>query len=216
MRNLFLDTAMSVSIVAPVDAAVPFTFQRLSDTQAILTAKGTPDTGFMTGENIGHFSGIVFENLIEGSLGNATVTAGSGFVVGKNPLPGYVAVDGVLFNDFALFNDDTMPSGTAYLTLSGVSFERVGASNRILSNFVSQSTAAGSSMDDVEIGTWGIAAPIPLPAAAWLTPGGLCAIGALSRSRHGAAGPPERRSDAAFENRDAVLQGGEGRSRSDL
>jgi hypothetical protein len=186
MRQFFFAAALAVSVAAPADASVLFTFQRISDSEAILTATGTPDTAFPTGLNIGRFVDIVFENLVEGSTGNATVNPGSDFIFGERKVPGYVADAGDLFDDFfTVFLNDSMPNGTASLTLRGVDLAPIGASNRILSNFLSQSAAAGPSVNDVQIGTWEIVAPvatpIPLPAAAWLLLGGLGALGVLSR-----------------------------------
>ena len=87
---------------------------------------------------------------------------------------------------FTVFFDDDVPSGSAVLTLSGVDFAPIGASNRVLSNFVTESSEAGSNFNDVQIGTWEMVAPIPLPAAAWLLLGGVGALGAVARKRRAA------------------------------
>lgn len=175
--------AAALAVAAPVHASVLFTFQRISDSQAILTATGMPDTGFPTGPNDGFFSGLTFEFLTDGFFGGGPLVGD--FAFGSIPIVGLTADLGEVTTP-ALFNDDDSPSGSAFVTLQGgVDWAPIGASNRVLSDYFPGPNTNSQEQTDIQIGTWEMIAPIPLPAAAWMLLAGAGALGAVARKRKG-------------------------------
>ena len=74
-----------------------FTFQHISDTEAIMTGTGSPDLGLPTGPNEGTYSNLelrfVFDSASFGPADGAAEQTSGDFLFG-DPIPGWSVIDG--------------------------------------------------------------------------------------------------------------------------
>ena len=191
MRHTILAAALAASFAAPVDAAVLFTFQRISDTQAILSGTGSPETRPDPG--FGDFPyrelellGVIDNPLFSGPAnGQVTLTNTGGYSFGNAVGNTWGVLDGDLIDGVADFADNSMPMGSVTLDITvgnELFFRAIGATGTVQATFVNE--LGGEDLET--IGTWEIVAPIPLPAAALLLLGGVGVLGAVSRKRRAA------------------------------
>jgi hypothetical protein len=192
MRHLVLAAALAASFAAPVDASVLFTFQRISDTDAMIRASGSPD--LVPGVD-GNYGDLFFDGLLtdasSGSPDGAVNKLSGDFAFGTGFFGVFDDQLGVLEGDMIpgpvhVFEDDTMATGSALLravdtsnTPGSIIWRQVGATGDVVATF----RPNGGQPSVQTIGTWEIVAPIPLPAAAWLLLGGVGALGAFARMR---------------------------------
>ena len=190
MRHTILAAALAASFAAPVDAAVLFTFQRISDTQAILSGTGSPETRPDPG--FGDFPyrelellGVLDTFEFGPADGQVTLTTTGGYSFGNAVGNTWGVLDGDLIDGFADFADDSMPMGSVTLDITGgnsLFFRAIGTTGNVQATFVNQ--LGQQSLET--IGTWEIVPPIPLPAAAWLLLGGVAALCSVARKRRAA------------------------------
>jgi hypothetical protein len=194
MRHFVLAAALAASFAAPLDAAVLFTFTRISDTDAIIRASGSPDQ--VPGLN-GNYGDLFFNGLLtdasSGSPDGAVNKLSGDFAFGAGFFGFFDDQLGVLQGDMIpgpvhVFEDDTRATGSAVLQAvdtsnvpGSVIWRQVGETGDVVATF----TPNGGQSFERTIGTW-VIAPVPLPAAAWLLLGGLGALGAVARKRRAA------------------------------
>lgn len=194
MRHLVLAAALAASFAAPVEASMLFTFTRISDTDAIIRASGSPDQ--VPGVE-GNYGDLFFNGLLttasSGSPNGAVNKLSGDFAFGTGFFGPFGDLLGVLEGDMIpgpvhVFEDDTMATGSAVLQAvdgfnnpGSVIWRQVGATGDVVATF--RTTDGQPSVQT--IGTW-VVAPVPLPAAAWLLLGGLGALGAGARKRRAA------------------------------
>jgi hypothetical protein len=161
------------------DASLMFTFQRISDTEAIMTATGSADLGLPTGPNIGRYTDLelrdVFVRKDFGGPANGFVEQTSGdFMFAGSGIPGWSILEGDMLRN-VVFMDDTSPTGTSNLkvgTGSNAVWGPVGTTTGVWATYL---TVTGQ-RDVVQVGTWEIVTPtstVPEPGSLALVALGL-------------------------------------------
>lgn len=165
-------------LVAPAtQAALTFTFNRISNTEATLTATGLVGLGFPTGENIGNFSNLellgVMDNAEFGpAIGSVSQTIGLQFA--GEELQGWTVLEGDMIpTPNFVFGDLDSPTGSSAGTASGnIAWLPVGSTGPAFATYDGQNATTFPLNGTYQVGTWEI---VPEPSSAIL----VLAAGAL-------------------------------------
>jgi hypothetical protein len=165
------------------DASLMFTFQRVSDTEAIMTATGsTADLGLPTGINVGTYSNLellgVFESASLGPANGAVEQTAGDFMFAGKTIPGWSVLEGDMLHNI-FFGDTDSPTGTSTLTVPSyaagdIKWGPVGTGTGVWATY--QAFTGGTGPLRVQIGTWEIVAPtsaVPEPGSLALVALGL-------------------------------------------
>jgi len=151
-------------------AALVFTFQRASDTEAILTGAGPVGLQalYPTGANIGTYSQLELRNTLVPSgltsIANGAVTQMSGDFNFGGTIPGWVVDDGdMLASPSRFFENSDSPTGTSFLEVTGgpIEWSPVGTQGEVWATY--QAFEGGGGPREVLIGTWQMTAAVPEP-----------------------------------------------------
>jgi|GEM_PF-4307014 len=172
--SVFVIVAMMAAWTAPAKAVLVFEFQRLNDSQTILSGSGSYD-------GVTPIESLLFADIA--STGNAGIIdslVGTFQIGSVAPIPfNHFIDDGendyLIFLDGAFVNGD-MPSGSSLATLDVETWNPAGSSGLVFGRAATRQL--------FEIGTWEIVAPrrVPEPAALLFVGFGLLGI-SLSRRR---------------------------------
>jgi hypothetical protein len=168
-------------------AALLFTFQRVSDTKAIMSVTGSVDAvvGQPTGPNDGFYRNLELRNALAPDSGPATgfleQTSGD-FEFNGLEILGWTVLDGDMLAPPALdFFDGASGVGTSVLERGGGSFtwQPVGSKGEVFATYLK----ADGFTNVTKIGEWQVTADVPLPATLPLLALGLAGLGRLGRRR---------------------------------
>jgi len=181
-----LATALVAMLSSAAHSAVSFTFQRISDTQATMTATGLVGLSYPTGINEGTFKNLelrgVMEDLSLGGPADGSVAQVAGnFQFGGASLQGWTVLQGDMIPFPAIFFGDLdTPSGSSSQQVTGgtIQWRPVGTTGQVWAEYQAFDSQFSGLNGLVQVGTWEI---VPEPSSAALL--GLGGIALLRRRR---------------------------------